>query len=192
MRAKTPAPTTLPVQKVFYPYLHLGVGIILTLVILGGIFFTSAKLADLAGKTEISRSQLTAIRDRGLSLQKLFQDLQSVAVEAEIINQALPDEAGVVSFVKKFREISADVLLDVFNFQTDQPVLDEAGNAYIDFDVELKGPFANLKNFLTRLVKMPYLIKLQVADIASADQEEAIMVVTARIYVNEVFFKEGD
>ena len=177
--------------RIPYPYYHLGIGLFLTVLIVGGIIYTSRKLVNLAQETEMSRSQLTAMRDRDLSLKKLSQDLQLVAREEEIISQALPDEAGVINFVREFRKISHDVSLGVFNFQTDQPIVDELGNAYIDFSVELRGSFVNLKNFLTRLVNLPYLIKLQLVDIAGADQEEAIMVVSARIYVNDVFFPEG-
>lgn len=172
-------------------YLPLVIGFIFTLLLLVGIIFSYQKLTNLSQQAEQSRGQMLALEDRELSLKKLSLDFQSVQSEITVIDQALPDEQGIVDFVKQFREITQDVSVEVFSFQTDQPNTDSAGNYFLDFNVELRGSFENLRIFLTKLIGLPYLIKLQIVDIDQTILEEPKMVINARILVNNPFFQEA-
>ncbi len=175
--------------KLPFPYFHLSIAFIFSLLFLGGIIFASDKLTSLSQEAEQSRSQLVALRELELSLKKLSQDLQSVEKEMVVINQALPNEETIIQFVKEFRAIGQDASIETFNFETDQPKKDKAGNFYIGFNVKLKGSFAVVKNFLISLVKLPYLVKLDLVDIEKAGEEEAQMILRAKIFVADSFFQ---
>jgi Tfp pilus assembly protein PilO len=178
--------------KIPFPYLHLSVAFVFTILFLVGIAFILGQLNSLSLKVEQSRGQLAALEEHEFNLKKLSQDLRSAQSEIAVIDQSLPDEEGIVEFVKKFKGISQNVSIEAFNFETEQPVVDETGNAYIDFTVELKGKFEDLKNFLIELVKLPYLTQLKIVDLDGADQEESKMVIRARIFVDQPFFLEKE
>lgn len=183
---KSPPPA--PRIKIPYPYFHLSVGLILTLTLLAGLIFASRQLSSLSHQTQQARAQLMVVKEKDLSLKKLDQDLQSVDSEALLISQGLPDEEGIVDFVKEFRKISQGLALKAFAFETDQPNLDSANNLFIDFDAELEGNLNDLEKFLSNLIKLPYLIRLRLADFSGIDQDSAILVINARIFVNDPFF----
>lgn len=179
--------------KIPFPHFHLSIAIVFSLLFLGGIVFTSDKLNSLSQEAEQSRSQLTALRELELSLKELSQNLQSVEKEIAIINQALPNEKTIIQFIKEFKEIDESVSIETFNFETDQPNKDKAGNFYIDLSVKLKGDFTALKDFLVKFVKLSYLVKLELVDIEKAGGGEAQMILKARIFVDDSFFQpEGD
>jgi Tfp pilus assembly protein PilO len=178
--------------KIPYPYLHFSIAFLFSLALLVGIVSVSQKLIDLAQETERNRGQMIALRERETALLKVGQDLDSVEGEISIIDQSLPNEEGIVRFVRDFRRITQEVSVKTFNFETDQPNFSEVGNPYIDFSAELTGRFDNLKNFLANLVSLPFIVKLQIVDISDVDREESQMVIGARIFVNDPFFQKGE
>ncbi|HUW21415.1 MAG TPA: type 4a pilus biogenesis protein PilO [Candidatus Bathyarchaeia archaeon] len=188
VKLKSPAPKKI----VPYPYLHLSVAIFFTLLFLGGIFLSSGKLISLSQKTAASRGQLTALRENVVALTALSQNLESVRGEITLLDKALPKEDGIVDFVKAIKGISREISLETFAFGSDQPSLNAAGNAYIDFGIEMKGAFPALRIFLDRFTNLPYIVKVQMVNLASIDQEEAQLTVQARIYVNDSFFSQAD
>ncbi|MBN1262891.1 MAG: type 4a pilus biogenesis protein PilO [Candidatus Pacebacteria bacterium] len=176
-------------QHQFYPWLHLSLAVFFSALFLGGTFWLIGRLSSFGSQAEISRSQLIALKEQETSLKVISQNFSLVAEETEIIENSLPDEAGIVRFVKELKGISRDVSLSVFQFATDQPILDELGRSYIDFSLEAKGGFANLRRFLTDLAGLPYLLKLSLIDFSKTDQEETEMILHARIFVNTPFFQ---
>jgi len=178
--------------KIPYPYLHFSIAFLFSLALLVGITSTFGKLIDLAQETERNRGQMVALKERETALLKVSQDLDAVEHEISIIDQSLPDEEGIVRFIRDFRRITQEVSIKTFNFETDQPNFGEVGNPYIDFGAELTGRFDNLKNFLAKLVDLPFIVRLQIVDISDIDGEESQMVIGARIFVNDPFFQKGE
>jgi len=178
-----------PIFGIPYYYFYLAIGFVFTFLLLGGTIFISGKLSFLSGEVEQKKSQLIALQERDLSFKRLKRDLLLVEEEAKIINQSLPDEEGIILFIREVKKIGQEVSFEVFDFETDQPVTDGQGNAYIGFGMEAKGELNRLTVFLERLVKLPFLIRLQMIDINSVSPDESQMIIKAKIYVDQPFFR---
>lgn len=174
--------------NISFPYFHISSGILLTIILIGGIFFSYTKLNQFTENARQSRSQLVAFQEKQTDLQQLAQNLASVESEAKIIDQSFPDEEGVVGFIRLLKAISSNVSLNVFDFVNDQPVADQAGQFYIDFNLEVAGSYENVELFLFRFINFPYLIDIKLIDLTGVESDDSRLILSARLYVNPSFF----
>ena len=173
-------------------YWRLALAGVLSLILIGGIFFSSAKLNTLVLEIEKKRGQMVALQEKEESLRLLSVVLGSLQEEIPIVEKALPNERGVVDFIKEVGNLSGKVTIESLSFQSDQPQLDQEGNSYIEWTIEASGTLADLEEFSEKILNLPILIRPKVIDIDNMDEETSKLVLRAWLYVDPNFFPEGE
>lgn len=173
-----------------YPYFHLGLGLVLTALFLGGTFFLKKQLVAFALKSRQTRTQIASLTEKEAGFGRLTESFAAIQPEAEALAKAFPTEGQMVGFVKDLKKISASLTVENFSFVTDEPEKDKAGRLFVDFGLEATGPLPGLETFLHDLVSLPYLIKLQAADLRLREKGEPKLIISATLFVNQSFFGE--
>lgn len=173
-------------------YWRLAVAGILSLILIGGIFFASGKLKTIVSEIEKRRGQLVALQEKEESLRLLALSLDSAKEEISLVMSALPNEKGVVDFVKQIGHLGDKVAIESLNFESDQPRFDQEGNSYIEWTIEASGSLADVEEFLTRIMNLPILIRPKVIDIDKMDEETSRLVFRAWLYVDPNFFPQRE
>lgn len=179
------------IKRTFSPpslYWRLAVAGVLGLVLVGGIFFSAGQLKHLVVEVEKKRGQMVALQQKEENLKLLSFSLDSLKEEALLIRTALPDEKAVVDFIKKIEDFGRGISVGNFIFESDQPQLDQEGNSFIEWTIEVTGPVVELERFLTDLLNLPILIRPRLIDIDDMDKEISKLIFTARLYVEADFF----
>lgn len=169
-------------------YWRLAVAGVLGLVLVGGIFFSSAKLKTSVSEIEKKRGQMVALQEREESLRLLAFELDTVKGEMSLVENVLPNEEGIVDFIKDIESLGEKVEIGKLSFESDQPQSDRLGRSYIEWTIEARGSLDNLEDFLEKLLSLPILIRSKVIDIDKMDEETSKLVFRAWLYVDPNFF----
>lgn len=184
------SPSQKKVPEPFSPpnlYLRLGIAGVLGLILVGGIFFSAGRLKVLVAEIEKKRGQMVALQQKEENLRLLSVVLDSVKKETPLIEGALPDERGVVDFIKTVEDLGKEVNIESFSFESDRPQFDREGNSYIEWTIETSAPLAQLETFLEKLLALPLLIKPKLIDIDKIDEELGKLIFRGWLYVNPNF-----
>lgn len=173
-------------------YWRLAIAGVLSLILTGGIFFSSAKLKAQVSEVEKKRGQMVALQEKEESLRLLSLTLNSLKEEIPIVEKALPNERGVVDFIKEVGILGEKVMIESLSFGTDQPQLDQAGNSYIEWTIQASGSLTDLEEFLEKILSLPILIRPKVIDVDNVNEETSKLVFRAWLYVNPNFFPEEE
>lgn len=171
----------------FEPWIYYILALPFLIVLIVGIFFSWKQLKNFSHEVEVKRAQLAALEDWNAGVSELSQRLLVLEKEIEVIDHALPNEAGIVDFVDQFSIATEEAVLRTFRFEGDAPKVDKSGNNYINFQFEIAGNFDNLLDFTDKIIHLPYLISLKQVEIKK-EEEVVSFVVVGRIYVAEPFF----
>ena len=166
--------------------------VVLGLILIGGIFFSVAKLRTLVLEMGQKRGQLVALSKQEVSSKRLSLNLASLDKQIRMIEKATPDEKGIIEFINQLEkfEKETEVTISGFNFTTDQPRVDKAGRFYIELSIEASGSRQNLRSFLEKILALPVLIKTQLINFNNLGEENPKMTFRAWFYVNEEFFAQ--
>jgi hypothetical protein len=168
---------------------------ILALVLIGGAVFSANKLKALVKEVQAKRSQLTALEERETSFVQLKKDFDSLTTEAEMIDQALVKEAGIIDLLEQIENLKEELEIEVnlLSFSDDQPRQDPEGHPYVELTIEANGELGQLKIFLEKLLDWPYLLKTKVVDLNAMDEVGSQLIFRAWLYVDQNFFdREND
>ncbi|MCJ7827746.1 hypothetical protein MUP65_01195 [Patescibacteria group bacterium] len=171
-----------------YPYLHLGLGLLGTVLILVGICLAHQKLVLFATQAEENKSQLAALQESNvgqLSLHKQFESVEEYQLD---IYEAFPNEETIVDFFVLFKRLIGEATVEAFDFQTDQPVVEVAGSPYIGFTAQISGKADQLEMFLERFSQQPYLVSFTLVDLEQNGSGEARLIIQARLEVDQNFY----
>lgn len=158
-------------------YMFFGAVFIANIVISGLYLKDSAKINSVKSKNELAK----IYEKNGLSL-KDSQNLKE-------LNKYFITEADLIEFVKEMNKGSSFFENYNFNFDTDEPKLENY--YYLSFTIKGSGSFKNINKFIQELFNSPYIRTTETLEISNNKDanivKKADFVIKGRLYISDNF-----
>jgi Tfp pilus assembly protein PilO len=145
----------------------------LTLFVLGAVlFFLGIQINQLAGRISDINNKAEAIRVKENSKQDLIRDSEITKDVLPILTKALPSEDNLIDFIADLENLAqvTGCKQELSFAEAEVSTIQEGENvAYkkkttkdnIEFTITLEGSFTSLKNYLSGLEDLPYIIEIK-------------------------------
>lgn len=172
---------------------RLVVAMVLGVGFAAGAIYSHGQLEKLVSDISQKKAQYIALSQKEEDYQLLSSGLAVIKTEALLIQEAFPDEAGLVEFLSQVEILRKEQGIEVstFSFTTDQPQKDRFGNDYVELSIEASGPLTNLEKFTDGLLKLPLMIRLKVIKLEKVSEPNSRLVLKAWVFVQSDFFNQS-
>ncbi len=116
--------------------------------------------------------ELKMIADSGTALESMKDDI-------DIFLNSMPDEVTMSGIVREFHRQAKKSALSISSARYSPPVREGKYLIRHDISFPVEGPYKNIRKFIYKLEKMPYLMTID--DLALTSKDKRIVSVTIRI-----------
>ena len=182
-------PTLQPVKKVdlkkFMPAIFIGINIVMVLVDV----YVLSTLLQKAREAVTTRSEILVYELQMQSAQKLSVDLANAREEQEKITAVLPDSGRLLEVIEFMESLGEITSVRSFSFDSETPLVDAKGFAYLPFFIELEGSIGQTMAAMGRLNTAPYLMSVDQTVLESPQglSQAVRLKVYMRLYVSQPF-----
>jgi len=182
-------PTLQPVKKVdlkkFMPAISIGINIVMVLVDV----YVLSTLLQKAREAVTTRSEILVYELQMQSAQKLSVDLANAREEQEKITAVLPDSGRLLEVIEFMESLGEVTSVRSFSFDSETPLVDAKGFAYLPFFIELEGSIGQTMAAMGRLNTAPYLMSVDQTVLESPQglSQAVRLKVYMRLYVSQPF-----
>lgn len=151
-------------------------------------------LAFILGNLPQKTVQLKALKSQILKAQNtqgsrlLMLDIENNRQKSQFLDELLPDERGLINFVRDIDRIKTQGVIVSFSFGGKEPVVDKTGFLGIPIIITLRGSGDEIASALDQIQELPYLIRAVKID---SDYQESEDVINFKyggfLYVDEEF-----
>ncbi len=146
----------------------IGVDVILLIANIAVLYFLPLKAENIQ---KVS-SELMAQKISQQNYQKTMVDLENIQTKKEIIEKSFPNAESIVDFIDLINKIEKSADLKIFTFDSDMPLKDANGNAYLPLTLVIEDSWPKILNSLNLLQKSPYFFRSQKFTLTSPDIED--------------------
>ena len=134
--------------------------------------------------------KLKAFEQRDISIDNLQKDYQVIKGDLEIIDLALPDKKGMISFINQLeKEASSSGISSKISFSSQSVKTEPKGLKNISFTLNLKGTYFKIVEFIKAIEKMPRMVQVEKIAIQSPNgiETENNVILTMKCYIDPEF-----
>lgn len=137
----------------------------------------------------ITRSEILVHKLQQQSALKLEVDLENSIEEGTIIFQALPNKSRLLEVIRMLESLSEIVNVKNFAFDSDTPIKDRNGFAFLPISLSLNGSLQQVMTALSKLEQAPFLFTINQTILESPEgiSQTIGLRIYMRLYVNETF-----
>ena len=182
-------PTLQLIKKVdlkkFMPAISIGINIVMVLVDV----YVLSTLLQKAREAVTTRSEILVYELQMQSAQKLSVDLANARAEQEKITAVLPDSGRLLEVIEFMESLGEVTAVRSFSFDSETPLVDAKGFAYLPFFIELEGSIGQTMAAMGRLNTAPYLMSVDQTVLESPQglSQAVRLKVYMRLYVSQPF-----
>jgi len=182
-------PTLQLIKKVdlkkFMPAISIGINIVMVLVDV----YVLSTLLQKAREAVTTRSEILVYELQMQSAQKLSVDLANAREEQEKITAVLPDSGRLLEVIEFMESLGEVTSVRSFSFDSETPLVDAKGFAYLPFFIELEGSIGQTMAAMGRLNTAPYLMSVDQTVLESPQglSQAVRLKVYMRLYVSQPF-----
>ena len=161
--------------------------LIVNCIVIVFMAFLAVRLPSKANEVKQVRNVSLQSRSGG-DLASVNRVLASATDKIALMNQYIPDENGIVTFVQKLSDLKKEGVISTFTFASEEPVKDRLGFIGLPILVEIQGDQSVQTASLQKIMALPYFIRLITVEYRSLGEEESpILRLGGVLYVNQTF-----
>lgn len=151
--------------------------------------YIGSKINHLSLEIQDKKSQIQATRNRENNINQLQSKYYQIVNDISIVDQTLPDEENVASFVKYLENLAQNTSTGVEILFDNKANIEVSKNKYLVFSLNISGPGNNVSDFWGRLERGSYFINVSNFNFNSIDglETDTKLNLKAKVFTNDPY-----